>query len=173
MEQNLQTLKSTPVTATTTEAERILGTIIFRTRLAKGWNGYDRRTQDLAVQTWFEILNTEKIPPAAYDELYRRACSFQAAVIQSGREAPEMSAQLMLACWIGENGLLAEIKRHEIEARNRLPETAKSQCVRCFGTGMEYVYSASGERLGSRPGCKHEALKPGEWLWKKNRKDPN
>lgn len=164
MSQNLQTPKSTKVTAITTEIERILGTIIFRSRLAKGWNGYDQKTQNFAIQTWFEILQTEKIPPEYFDELYRRACNFQAHVLQSGKEPPEMSAQLMLAQWLGGAGLQTEIRAREIAAKNRLPETAESRCPRCFGTGIEYIYSSSGEKLGCRPNCAHKPLQPGEWL---------
>ena len=170
-EKNLPTRTSMPVTVMTTEIVKILGTIIFRTRLAKGWNGYDPKTQDMAIQTWFEILQTEKIPPEFFDELYRRACNFQAFQIQNGKDAPDMSAQLMLSQWIGGNGLRSELREREIAAKNRLPETAASKCPRCLGINMEIVFDGDGKKLGSRPNCRHDKLKPGEWLWKQADKE--
>lgn len=46
----------------------------------------------------------------------------------------------------------------------------KENCPRCFGTGLEFVYSISGTDLGVKPNCKHEPLRPGEWLFEWNSK---
>jgi hypothetical protein len=146
MHESLQTPKLTPATVITTEAEKILGTIIFRTRLAKGWNGYDERTQKMAVMAWFEILNRQKIPPKYYDELYGRACDVRAVCLRNGKEPPEISAELMAAQW---EGLAEEIRQKEIDAERFLPATAESDCPRCFGKNREFVYDeASGRILG-------------------------
>ena len=121
----------------------------------------------MAVQTWFEILQTEKVPENAFDELYRRACQKQAVALGSGKEMPDMSAQLMLSCWIGDFGLRNEIRQREFDSKKFLPSTAESICIRCDGTGLETIHSDNGRNLGRRPGCKQQPLVPGEWLWKK------
>lgn len=136
---NNQTPTSSTATVITPDAEKILGTIIFRTRLAKGWNGYEPRTQAMAVQTWHEILQTEKVPHQVYDELYRRACNFQAFILQTGKEPPEMSAQLMLSQWIGESGLRKELAEREIKSGKFLGENAESVCRYCHGSGWRTI----------------------------------
>lgn len=144
----------TPAMATTItpDAEKILGTIIFRARLARGWNGYDAATQKLAVQTWFEILTTEKIPHQFYDELYRRACIYQAFMLQQGKEPPEMCAQLMLAQWNGENGLRRELDQNRIKKGRTLGANAESVCRHCHGTGFKII--KQGNYSGTIK-CKH------------------
>jgi len=107
----------------------------------------------LAVQTWFEILQTEKVPAEQYDALYRRACNYQAFIIQQGKEAPDMSAQLMLAQWIGGNGLRAELERERIESGKYLPSNAESVCKHCNGSGFREVID--GKYKGVKK-CNHE-----------------
>lgn len=110
----------------------------------------------MAVQTWFEILQTEGVPPAAYDELYRRACNQQAFVLRQGREMPEMSAQLMLSQWIGETGLRKELEQRKIREGRTLSQNAASSCKYCFGTGRRYKFDAeTGKTLGITGKCDH------------------
>jgi hypothetical protein len=61
-----------------------------------------------------------------------------------------------------------------LEAENKPPAVKKAEiqkkidCPRCFGSGMEFRYSETGEQLGVIPNCRHLPLLPGEWLfeWK-------
>ena len=39
-------------------------------------------------------------------------------------------------------------------------------CYRCRDTNVEPVYEKNGEYRGSKPGCDHRPLEPGEWLYK-------
>lgn len=47
------------------------------------------------------------------------------------------------------------------------PPAPPIDCPRCYGSGIEAFYDIEGNPLGSRPGCRHEPLIEGEWLWKK------
>lgn len=50
------------------------------------------------------------------------------------------------------------------------PEAKSSEkntdCPRCYGSGLEYIFGENGEDLGCRPNCQHKPLVPGEWLYK-------
>lgn len=129
---------STRGTDTKSEAEKALGRIIFKTRLAKGWGAYDETTQRMAVRTWYEILRD--VPVAAYEELYQRACDYQASRLRDTGQMPEMSAQLMLAQWTGQNGLKAEWRERQIKSGRVLPD----RCEDCYGTGWKHVEQTDG-----------------------------
>ena len=123
------------------------------------------------ARVWIEFLDRYEVPAAAYPALYDRAVDALIRMIQNGKDPGELTAETILAGWIGENGLRAELERKRIEEKRYLPDTAASACPRCFGLGWEYIYSAEGKKEGARPKCKHEPLKPGEWLWKQQQKD--
>lgn len=82
-----------------------MGEVLDRWRINQGWNPYDPKTQDLAIQSWVAILDKENVPPDAYAELYEWALSTRALAIQSGKQLPNFGVELLLAGWIGENGL--------------------------------------------------------------------
>lgn len=153
------------------EQHQALFSVINKARLLSGWTAREAGDLDSTIKAWAEIFDIYEIPHLVYEDLYRRAVDLRVNRINQGLDCPNITAELIASCWIGEHGLRAEIKQKEIEARNRLPETAQSQCARCFGVGIELVYGENGTRLGARPGCQHKKLEPGEWLFEKQKQD--
>jgi hypothetical protein len=49
-----------------------------------------------------------------------------------------------------------------VDQTRLLSATAPSQCLRCYGTGMERMYGENNEFLGTRKGCLHEHLDNGD-----------
>lgn len=148
--------------------------MINQSRLANGWTTKTAEDLDATIKTWHKVFRFYEIPTKdakLLDKLYFRALGLRQNCLQNGKEPPAMNAELMAACWTGANGLKAELEQKRIEEKRYLPDTAASACPRCFGLGFEYVYSDDGKNLGCRPGCKHEPLKEGEWLWKKQQEE--
>lgn len=134
-------------------AVEILGQIIDRARLAKGWNPHPPDTQMLAIQTWFEILNVGKIPPCHYNELYRRATVQRSNVLSAGREPPDICPELLVAQW---SNLKFEIERSQIDSGKFLPTNAVSVCGHCYGTGFRREYSiVHGRQIPGVVKCAH------------------
>lgn len=52
------------------------------------------------------------------------------------------------------------------KTKDKPPNKSKTDCPRCYGTGLEYIFGEDGESLGVRSGCEHEPLKEGEYLWR-------
>lgn len=135
-----------------------------------GWVLKKARELDEEIKIWSITFDDYKIPSEHLPELWKRARDLRISRLNNGKECPDFTAELLAACWTGENGLRAEILRREVEAKRTLPETAESQCPRCYGLGMEYVFGENGKSLGCRRNCRHEPLKVGEWLWKQAQK---
>jgi hypothetical protein len=142
-----------------------MGDVLDRWRLNLGWKVLDDRAQVATIASYCHTLDRAGVPPSAYGELYERAIERRAASITASHRVPDFGVELLLAEWHGPHGLRADIKKREVARRRTLPETAESQCERCFGLGVEEMYNAEGERIGARPGCKHEPVVEGEGLW--------
>jgi hypothetical protein len=143
------------MTRLSTKTAEILSNILDKTRLAKGWNPYDDASQNLAIQTWFEILEAAKIEPQSYNELYRRACLFRAEKIADGGNAPEISAELLVAFW---KPLQTEIRQNRILSGKFLGTNAASVCQYCFGSGWRQIQDGGFYKTTAR--CDH-----GEPVW--------
>ena len=85
---------------------------------------------------FIEVMDREGIHYRHYEELYRRSVSLRAARMNEGLKCDDFSADMMVACW---PSLKYELKRREIDAGRTLPDTAASECPRCFGVGMEVI----------------------------------
>lgn len=142
--------KSIPV-----EKQRALGDVFDRWRLNQGWNPWDNKTQLAAIASFVHSLDIENIPAAAYGELYERILQLRAEAIANGKQIPSFGVELMLSCW---PSLKAELRQREIDSGRFLTATAPTQCLRCYGTGLEQMYDDVGNKLGVREGCKHEYI---------------
>lgn len=114
-----------------------MGDVIDRWRLNQGFNPYDNETQDMAIQSWVHILDREKVPAEVYNELFERSLTTRALAIQSGRDLPRMGAELLLAHWLGDNGLQKELRdKNKIGADKQLySESYAPKCSWCVDTG--------------------------------------
>ena len=102
---------------------------------------------------FIEAFNRHQIPYQQYGELYTRAMDLRARRLAQGLKTDDFSADLLIACW---PGLKSELHDREVAAGRTLTATSATQCLRCYGTGMENVFDDEGRSLGVRPGCKHE-----------------
>ncbi len=133
-----------------------MGEVFDRWRLNQGWNPWDNATQMAAIASYVYTLDLHKVPASAYGELYERVLNSRVTALQSGKQVPNFGVELMVAEWVGPHGLRSEMAEREIAAGRTLTATSQTNCLRCFGTGMETVYGDDGRALGVRPGCKHE-----------------
>lgn len=123
--------------------------------LSKGWRVMDIADSEPMALAWIEILNRSEIPYEHYFDLYRRSLDLRVRLLNKGQEADDFSADMMAACW---PSLQIELRERDISAGRTLTTTAPSQCLRCYGTGMEAIYNEAGEKVGVRPGCLHEFI---------------
>lgn len=121
--------------------------------LSQGWRVMDPDDSEAMAMVWIEIMDEHKIPYQHYQELYRRSIGLRAKRLEQGLKCEDFSADLLVACW---PGLVKDIEQRRIAEKRYLPDTAESDCPRCFGSGMEVVPGK-----GARP-CKHEPLDPSE-----------
>lgn len=121
-----------------------MGDVLDRWRLNQGFNPYDDATQDLAIQSWVHILDREQVPAECYNELFERSLKTRAIAIHSGRDLPRMGAELLLAHWLGENGLMKQ-KRTEATENARLPEHRVKVCPDCLDTGVVVMGGNKGQ----------------------------
>jgi len=139
------------------ESAQILGQIIDRSRLAKGWGPLDPNTQSLAIQTWYEILNTASIPYKYWDELYRRAMAQRSKMIAAGKEPMDICPELLLAQWPELRDTVEWFKP---------AEKPSEICQRCGSSNFEFKWEEStGKILGVMGRCDHRPIVEGEWLW--------
>ncbi len=142
-----------------------MGDVIDRWRLNKGWNPLDNESQMMQIQSWVNVMDSERVPATAYNELFVRALKLRASLFAQGKQPPDMGIELMLACW---ETLAKEIEERRINEKRYLPETAVSDCPRCLGLGREFVLDEkTGRSLGVKPSCDHRPLREGEYLWRK------
>lgn len=141
----------------TDEKREKLGDVIDRWRLNLGWRPLDDASQEMAIQSWANVLDSERVPPEAYNELFNRALQLRALMFSQGKDAPKFGVELMLACWIGPNGLRSEARQREIGQDRTLTANAESVCQHCFGTGWRRTEDGYGVGTVSR--CDHSELK--------------
>jgi hypothetical protein len=129
-------------------------------RLLNGWTVRTATELDPTIRVWHEALCEYQIPPRHFNELYKRALNVRQAKLQIGaRDVPNIDAALLISQWTGPHGLEADLRKREVESGRLLTTTAPSQCLRCYGTGMETIYDKeTGQKLGVRPGCNHEYI---------------
>lgn len=121
--------------------------------LSMGWRVMDSADSEAMALVWIETLDEEKIPFKHYGELYRRAVRLRSDRLERGLKCDDFSVEMMIVCW---RELSREIEQRMRESGRYLPDTAASDCPRCYGAGMECVPGK-----GARP-CTHEPLDPGE-----------
>lgn len=104
---------------------------------------------------WIDFLDRYGIPAECYERLYARAVDARIARIRDGKDAGELTAEALVACWTGPNGLKAEIEAERIEAGRTLTGYAETQCKKCFGSNFEYVFDDAGRTTGIKGRCNH------------------
>ncbi len=120
------------------------------------------------IKIWAVSFDDYKIPNEHLLALWKRARDLRITRLSNGLECPDFTAELLAACWTGSNGLQSELEQKRIDEKRYLPDTAASDCPRCFGLGKENVYDdRTGRILGVKGSCDHRLLEAGEWLYKK------
>lgn len=139
-----------------------------RIRLCHNWNAQTFNDAEPTLLVWFERFQKYDIPAEAYNGLFNRAFDVRQEVAreQGISEAPIIDAALLVSCWTGKHGLRAKWEKDRIESGRYIENSLLGTCRRCHGTKIETVYDASGVKLGSRPGCKHEPVVEGDGLSK-------
>lgn len=146
------------------EQHAALFALVNKSRKLNGWGASTAKELDPQIRVWAEQFNRYAIPLAAYGELFNRAFDVRIDKMNKIGEGPTMDAALLVSQWIGEHGLQAELRRHEIEHARTLTDVAASQCQRCDGLNMEAVYDDNGNRLGLKKGCDHRPIAGGEGI---------
>jgi hypothetical protein len=150
-----RTLSESRRTSTTSiprEQHVALFALINKVRMLNGWTTKTAQELDATIRTWAEVLNRYRIPLEYYNECYLRAVDTRQKKLQDGKEI-EIDAPLLVAAW--QSGLAQEIEQRRIAEKRYLPDTAESDCPRCFGSGMECTPK------GAKP-CDHRPLEDGE-----------
>ena len=121
--------------------------------LSNGWNSQDPDDAEAMALAFIEQLDLEGIPSSAYMELYFRARVRMREERAAGKSrSPGFPVDLLIECWPAVRDAINEL------APKQLSVSAPTQCLRCYGTGMEQVYDDEGRKQGVRAGCKHEHL---------------
>jgi hypothetical protein len=152
--------------STPPEFELALLALINRSRALNGWGMRTLNDLEEEITVWYRKFAEYNVPINAYPELFDLAFKYRAVQISRGEKPLPMDATLLVAQWIGENGLRKQMRQRDIDARNLLPATAESQCRRCLGLGKEYLYGQKGDVLGVLPSCDHRPLVESEYLFK-------
>ena len=121
--------------------------VLNRRWLANGWRALDAADAEPMALAWIELMQAARIPADAYEELYFAAIKLRARRLELGMKCDDFSAELLIACW---PEVRERREREAIRSGRILPDTAASDCERCFGTGMEVV-----KGKGARP-CDHQ-----------------
>lgn len=121
----------------------------------KGWHVMRKEDSEPMAIEFIKALERHQIPYAHYRELYDRSLDLRARRMGQGLSCDDFSADMMVARW---PSLRAEIREREIAEGRTLTVTAPTQCLRCYGTGMEIIYGERGEKVGVKPGCMHEHI---------------
>jgi hypothetical protein len=120
--------------------------VLAKRWLTQGWRILGPDDSEVMALAWIELLDQDRVPYQHYEELYRRAVDLRSRRLSQGLRCDDFSAELMLACW---PGLARELEQKRIDERRYLPDTAASDCPKCFGSNMEVV-PGKGARV-----CKH------------------
>ena len=87
------------------------------------------------VIVWQEVLDLERVPADAYEELYAKALHQIAKTQADGRKAPELNAMLLSSCWVGD----AELRWKHAPRPTMIQGHEIDRCRYCLDTGWEYV----------------------------------
>lgn len=131
------------------DEEMALFSLINKVRALQGWGHESAAELEKISAVWWREFSRYKIPVAQYQRLLDRAHSVKVRTLRETGKAIPIDATLIIAQWTGEHGLAAELRQRDIDARRYLPDTAASDCERCFGSGIETVPGK-----GARP-CDH------------------
>jgi len=118
------------------EKKRAIGEILDRWRLNEGWLPRDAASQDFEIQSYIASLDRARVPFDAYNELFERSLVTRAIAIQQGRTLPIFGVELLLAHWLGENGLAKE-RQIRLNGDRQLNPTCDQVCSRCLDTGRQ------------------------------------
>lgn len=143
-------------TSTTTiprEQHAALFAVINKVRMLNGWQTRTAQELDATIRTWAEVFTKHNIPVEHYNDIYLHAFDTRQRKIQHGIQPGEFDATLMVASW---RSIAPEIEQKRIAEKRYLPDTAASDCQRCFGSGMEIVNQDG--RYRSARHCNHEPL---------------
>jgi len=121
--------------------------------LSQGWRAMDLADSEPMALVFIEAMNRHEIPYQNYHALYIRAMDLRARRLTAGLRCEDFSADLMIACW---PQLKQDLYEQDVAAGRILTATAMTQCLRCYGTGLETIFDENGKKLGVRRGCKHE-----------------
>ena len=122
--------------------------VLAKRWLTMGWRIQDPDDAKVMAIAFIEVMDRENIHYRHYEDLYRRSVALRADRMREGVRCDDFSADLMIACW---PSLRHEIRQREIDAGRTLPDTAASDCPRCYGVGMEVVPNHGARR------CDHVA----------------
>jgi hypothetical protein len=127
--------------------------------MSQGWRIMDPKDSEPMALTWIEQLDKHSIPYQHYFELYSRAIALRSRRLDQGLDCDNFSVDMMIACW---PSLRIDLREREVAQGRTLTATASTQCLRCYGTGLEKIYDEDGVYLGTRPGCQHEYVDTSE-----------
>jgi hypothetical protein len=120
--------------------------LIDKSRAAMGWGRLPENEQDIAIVTWFEILDDAGVPSDLLAACYRSAQLRESERRKAGKERQIITPNDLAVEWDKIKAL-----NSEIDQTRMLPEHAAGTCRKCYGTGMERMPDGS-----VRPGCQHE-----------------
>lgn len=109
--------------------------LVNRVRIARGWNVLPVAEGELAARVWIDLLDTEDVPPSAYDELFKMAVRANANKRSQGVQPPEITPEYLLGFWVGSEGLKTQMRG--IRDAEYGTDSARVECGRCGGTGFE------------------------------------
>src|SRR5947208_5458758 len=132
----LQQSSSDETTATIPrEVAQALFGLINRSRKQNGWAMKELDELKPQIATWYSDFTRHNIPVSAYNELFNRAFDYRVNKLSRGEEPMPMDSPLLVAQWVGENGLAKELRRREEERGRTLGQNAASVCKWCLGSG--------------------------------------
>lgn len=107
--------------------------------MLQGWTTKTAQELDATIRTWGEILSRYRIPLEQYHSLYWRAFDVRQGKLQNGGDVPDFDATLLVSQWTGQNGLERELHQRRVESGKYLPDTARTQCTKCNGSGWKHI----------------------------------
>lgn len=157
--QQIEKSSNSPQTSTRTiprDRHAAIFSIINLSRGSLGWSLKSAAELDEQIQVWARTLDEYHIPSESLERLWRRARDMRITRLQQGLEMPDFTVELLAACWVGANGLKAEMDQERIDAGRTLTGHAQSQCRKCFGAGREFMFDSNGRTLGVIGQCDHQ-----------------
>lgn len=133
--------------------------VINLSRKTLGWGMKSADDLKAEIAVWAVTFNDYGIPPKHLEALWKRARDLRISYVQQGKDIPDFTAELLAACWIGANGLKAELEQARINAGRTLTANAASQCPKCFGSGKEFLFDEKGRTQGIVGKCDHQGAR--------------